>query len=195
MDLKIYATTTKLLKEALNSQTLIGISDPRAEGKERIIGFLIGLTDEYGIINEINEYGYFVGNVYICLKDITYVDVNNDRYLKRLLFIHKHCNELNINKQVSIWQKRKKLQPYFRKLITNKIMATIYFSEDDHMTGFISHCDNEDIMLDCISSEGEMDGSSCYPIDKIIGLRYNSLAEQKIKLLYDNRNLFADADL
>jgi len=45
-------------------------------------------------------------------------------------------------------------------------------------------------MINNIGREGDDDGTSYYPIDKLIGLKYDGLEEQKIKLLYENRSKF-----
>jgi hypothetical protein len=83
-----------------------------------------------------------------------------------------------------------KLAPYFNDLIENKTIATFYFNEDDYATGVVLKYDEAQIMINNIGSEGDEDGISCHYIDRLIGLRYNGLEEQKIKLLYENRAFF-----
>jgi len=45
-------------------------------------------------------------------------------------------------------------------------------------------------MFKNIGIEGDEDGFSYYPLDSLIGLRYNSIEEQKIEILYKNNTVF-----
>jgi len=175
-----------ILERALKDKSLIGIRTHLQEWGESIIGFIVELDESFFTINEIDEYGFYIGNTTIEIGNIINIDIN-DRYQRRLKFIHEHASIFNINNRISIWKEGFMLIPYFENLIENKTVVTFYFNEDDYVTGRVLSFDKEQIMLNNIGSEGDEDGVSYYHINNLIGLRYDSLEEQKIKLLYENR--------
>jgi hypothetical protein len=178
-----------LLKSALKDKNLIGLRTSMLDWGESIIGFIVTLEDSSFIINEINEYGFYIGNTSIEIEDV--IDINiDDRYQRRLKFIHDHVSTFNINNRITIWKEGSILLPHFKDLIEGKTIVTLYFNEYDYVTGAILESDDSQIMIKNIGREGDEDGTSCHYIDTLIGLRYNSLEEQKIKLLYENRSLF-----
>ncbi len=180
---------TQLLINALQTRTLIGIRTTMLEWGKRIIGFIDEVAGDYCVINEIDEYGFFIGKPHIHFGDIVNIDID-DPYQKRLMFLHRHKDAFDIDARLTIWEKGAKLIPYFDELIKSGSIVTLFFDEDDYLTGCLSEYSDEELVIDCVGSDGDEDGRSCYPIDKIIGLRYNGIEEQKIKLLRDNRAVF-----
>jgi hypothetical protein len=178
-----------LLESALNEKSLIGIRTNSEDWGESIIGFIIGLDDSYFTINEIDEYGFYIGSTIKEIESIVNIDID-DRYIKRLKFIHDHVSTFNINSRKTIWKEGSSLIPHFKNLIESKTIVTFYFNEEDYVTGTILKFDEDYVLINNIGREGDEDGISCQHINKLIGLRYNSLKEQKIKLLYENRSSF-----
>ncbi len=179
----------KLLENAIKEKSLIGIRTNSTDWGESIIGFIVGIEETFFTINEIDEYGLFIGNTIIAIQDIVNIEIN-DRYQKRLKFIHENSSMFKPNNRISIWKSDVELFPNFKFLNENQIITTFYFDEDDYVIGIIIKFNKESILIKNIGREGDDDGMSCYPIVKIIGLRYNSIEEQKIKLLYENRACF-----
>ena len=177
------------LKKALKDKSLIGIRTHSQDWGESIIGFIVKMDETSFLINEIDEYGSYIGTTSIEIEDVINIDVD-DRYQKRLTFIHDNVLTFNINNRITVWKEGQMLIPYFNDLIENKTITTFYFNEDDYATGVVLKYDEAQIMINNIGSEGDEDGISCHYIDRLIGLRYNGLEEQKIKLLYENRALF-----
>jgi hypothetical protein len=178
-----------LLENAFKDKSLIGIRTNVLDRGESIIGFIVELEESFFTINEIDEYGLFIGNTIIAIEDIVNIEIN-DRYQKRLKFIYDNSSTLNPNNRITIWKEGTELVAHFKTLIENKKITTFYFDEEDYVIGIILKFDKEYVMLNNIGIEGDEDGTSCYPIDKLIGLRYDGIEEQKIRLLYENRNLF-----
>lgn len=178
-----------LLENAFNDKSLIGIRTISLDWGKSIIGFIISLEESFFTINEIDEYGFFIGNTLIEIDDIINIEIN-DRYQKRLQYVFDNRSSFNHNSRVTIWKEGEKLISYFKFIIENKKISTFYFNEEDYVIGVIIKFDKDYIMIKNIGIEGDEDGMSCYHINKLIGLRYDSIEEQKIKLLYENRNVF-----
>ena len=178
-----------LLENAIKEKSLIGIRTKSLDWGESIIGFIIQFGGSYFTINEIDEYGFLIGKTQIAIEDVINIDVD-DRYQKRLTYIYNNNSTFKINERITIWKEGEELIPNIKALIENKIVATFYLIEDDYVIGFALKYDKTYVMIKNIGSEGDEDGTSYYPIDKFIGLRYNSIEEQKIKLLYENRTSF-----
>ena len=177
------------LKKAYKEKTLIGIRTNSLEWGEFIIGFIIKIEDSSFIINEMDEYGFYIGNTTIEIEDIIDIDFD-DRYQRRLKFIHDHNSFFNINNRITIWKEGSKLVNHFKQLIEPKTIVTFYFNEEDYVIGFVLEYDKDQLIINNIGNEGDEDGISCHFIKNLMGLKYNGLEEQKIKLLYDNRALF-----
>ena len=178
-----------ILKSAQKEKSLIGIRTNMIESDKVIIGFVVKVEKSHCIINEIDEYGYLIGNTIIEMKDIINLDLSG-RYQKRLNFIYNHSSSFDINKRVSIWKEGQKLLPVLEDLLKNKAVVTLYFNDDDYVTGIITKLVDGQLMIHTIGREGDDDGFSNYFVHNLTGLRHSSLEEQKIKLLYENRTLF-----
>ena len=179
----------KVLEVAYKEKSLIGVRTISIDSDESIIGFIVSLDETYFTINEIDEYGFFIGNTTIAIQSVINLEVD-DRYQKRLKFIHENNLNFNHNSQYTVWKESSELVPEFKYLIENKTITTLYLNEDNYVTGIILKFDVDYVMINNIGREGDDDGTSYYPIDRLIGLRYDGLEEQKIKLLYENRSKF-----
>ena len=178
-----------LLKSACANKTLIGIRTTSQDWGESIIGFILNLDELFCTINEIDEYGFSIGNTIIEIENIITIDVE-DRYIKRLKFIYDYASTFRRNASNTVWKEGAMLIPHFMSLIENSIITTLYFDEDEFVTRIITKFDGDQIMVNNIGNEGDDDGFSCHHFEKLTGLRFDSLEEQKIRLLYDNRELF-----
>jgi hypothetical protein len=178
-----------LLENAIKENTLIGIRTNSLDWGELIIGFIVKLEESYFTINEIDEYGLFIGNTIIAIEDVINIEIN-DRYQKRLKFIFDNSSTLKPNNRITIWKEALDLIPHINYLIENGKITTLYYDEDDYVTGVILKFDEDYLKIKNIGREGDEDGMSYYPIDKLIGLRYDGIEEQKIQLLYENRTTF-----
>jgi hypothetical protein len=174
------------LETAYKEKSLIGFRTISLEWDESIIGFVIDLDESYVTVDEIDEYGFHIGNTIFTLEDIVDVEIN-DRYQKRLKFIYENNSIFNPINQCTIWKEGPGLVPHFNFLFENKKITTLYFDEANYVTGVLLKFNENYFTINNIGSEGDEDGISCHPIEKLIGLRYDGLEEQKIKLLYENR--------
>lgn len=177
------------LKGALKNKNLIGIRTVEHDLDETTIGFLISVDDNCFTINEIDPFGFFIGLTTILFDDVINIDIN-DRYLRRLHFIFENKNLFDRNKKISIFKKGYELVPYFDFLIKNNLITTFYFNEDNYLIGILLEYDNCLMKVKCIGNEGDEDGESIYQIEKLSCLRYNGIEEQKIQLLFENRDIF-----
>jgi len=179
----------EILERIFNEKKLIGLKTNMIENDESIIGFLTDVSEISIKINEIDEYGFFIGNTIIEINDIVSIEMD-DRYQMRLKFIHDNYNQLRPNDRITVWQEGYKLIPYFNEILSNKHLTTFYLGNDNYVTGFLSKINDTQIEINNIGGEGDEDGVSYHLIQNLTGLRFNGLEEQKIKLLYDNRKLF-----
>ncbi|WP_353334312.1 hypothetical protein [Bacteroides sedimenti] len=69
-------------------------------------------------------------------------------------------------------------------------LCTFFLNEDDYVIGFLQDITEDQILIRNIGEEGDDDGVSCYYLENFIGIRIDSLAEQKINLLYKNESIF-----
>lgn len=178
-----------LLDKAFKEKSLIGIRTSSLAWGESIIGFIVELEESFFTINEIDEYGLLIGNTTIVIEDVANV-VINDRYQRRLKYIHDNRSLLNPNNRVTIWKEGAELISSFKTLVKTQKITTFYFNEDDYVIGVILEFDESYLMIKNIGSEGDEDGLSCYPINKLVGLRYDGIEEQKIKLLFEASSEF-----
>jgi len=178
-----------ILEKAIQEKTLIGIRTNSLEWGESIIGFIVDMDDMFFTINEIDENGFLIGNTQIAIDDVINIDID-DRYQKRLMFIHYNNSKFNPNERITIWKRGDEIIPFLNVLIGNRKIATFYFKEDDYLTGNILKYDENYVMFKNIGIEGDEDGFSYYPLDNLIGLRYNGVEEQKIQILYENNTAF-----
>jgi len=94
------------------------------------------------------------------------------------------------NNRVTIWKEGQFLFSDLKTLQGSDKICTFFLNEDDYIIGFLIDITDDQVLIRGIGDEGDDDGISCYYIDNFIGLRYDSLVEQKIKLLYDNQAEF-----
>lgn len=178
-----------LTKEGIKGKCLIAIRTESINCDERIIGFILKVTDLDVTINEIDKYGVLIGQTIINLDDILNID-GNDRYLKRLKFIYDNKSIFDYNNRITIWKNNSDLFSYIKKLIKKETITTFYLEDDEYVIGIPIEVDKEYIKIKCVGDEGDEDGISYYFINNLIGLRYNSIEEQRIKILYENRDSF-----
>jgi hypothetical protein len=178
-----------LTEEAIKEKHLIGIRTKSINWNESIVGFIVKVTDLDITINEIDKYGAMIGQTIINLDDILNIDVN-DRYLKRLKFIYDNKSIFDYNNRITIWKNNNELFSYIKKLIKEEIITTFFLEDDEYVIGIPIEVNKEYIKIKCVGDEGDDDGISYYLINNLIGLRYNSIEEQRIKILYDNRHSF-----
>lgn len=178
-----------IVKKAFKEGLLLGVRTHLLEWGESIIGFIANVEEPFFEINEIDEYGFFIGKTKIQFDSVINIDIE-DRYQKRLLFIHENNANFDINKRVTVWVDGKEIINQIKSVKEQNKIATLFLNEEDFVIGFILEYDKEYVMIKNIGVEGDEDGFSCYPISKIEGIRIDGLEEQKIQLLFDNRKLF-----
>lgn len=174
----------KLLTQAFNTKSLIGIRTTLINWDELIIGNIIKLDDVSFNINEIDEYGVYIGVTIINIEDLTHI-VYQDSYLQQLKILSENNTHFDINKRVTVWSDEKNYQYYFSTIKEQKKIATFFLEEDNYVTGIITDYNDDYFLIEEIGSNGEKDGYSCYLVRDLIGIRYNGLQEQKTELLYN----------
>ncbi|BEG99113.1 hypothetical protein BSYN_13780 [Bacteroides sedimenti] len=80
--------------------------------------------------------------------------------------------------------------PHLNMLKETDKLCTFFLNEDDYVIGFLQDITEDQILIRNIGEEGDDDGVSCYYLENFIGIRIDSLAEQKINLLYKNESIF-----
>lgn len=189
IQIKMEYMINKFLKKALDEKTLIGIRTKKLEWGQTIIGYIVDLDATCFIINEVDEYGILIGKTLIMISDILHIECN-DRYQKRLQFISEKGSIFDRNSRVTIWKEGKSLLSDLKALQGSDKICTFFLNEDDYIIGFLIDITDDQILIRGIGDEGDDDGISCYYIENFIGLRYDSLVEQRIKLLFENQAVF-----
>lgn len=179
----------ELFKKAFHENSLIGIRTIREEYDETIIGYITNMNESVLTLNEVDEYGFYIGFTQFIIDDITDIEIN-DGYQKRFKFIIENNSLFNPNTRNTIWKEGELLLQNLPFLIEKKEIVTLHFHEDNFDTGIILQCNKSYVILQCITRDGEEDGISYYPVNNLIGIRYAGLQEQKIKLLYENRGCY-----
>lgn len=182
------------LRNVRKKNELIGIRTDREEWDQSLIGFITDLDDDSVTINELDRDGTLTGSTTILLTNILSIDFD-DRYQQRLKFIHDNRSLLDANKQVTIWRTGTDLSDHLSFLIQNKNIATLYFSDpndedDNYVLGIVEAFDQNYIVIRNVGKEGDDDGQSCRLMNDLVGIKYAGVDEQKIALMYKNRNLF-----
>jgi hypothetical protein len=174
----------KVLKDKLVEKSLIGIRTIYQDWDEVIIGFIKSIEGNNLILQEINEYGKTLGETNIDTADILSVEFD-DKYQKKLMSILENSDLFESENQVTIWNKAKELKIVVLELIEKDIIATLFFDEDFFITGKILEYQDNYLLVNNITSSGEDDGYSIHLIDKLIGIRFNSKEELKIRYLLE----------
>jgi hypothetical protein len=106
--------------------------------------------------------------------------------LKKLKIVIENNYSFDKNLRVTIWKKGVSIIPHFLDLKNNKIITLFFFENNDFEIGILLDYDKNDFVIENIDQDGLVYAITTYRIDTIIGLRYNGLGEQKMKLLYEN---------
>lgn len=171
-----------LLNNALIQRKLIGVNTPEINWDELIIGYITEINDDCIIINEVDEYGTFIGNTLIRINDILHI-CSDSRYIRDLHDLQNHNCIFNPNLRKTIWEKSEKLKHYLNELKENGKISTLFFEDDRFVIGIILEIDPEFCLIKNIGKNGKEEGLTCYRIDDIIGLKYDDLIMQKVLFL------------
>lgn len=173
-----------ILRKAYDEKKMIGITTQDISWDESIIGYIIDIDETYFVINEIDEYGIYIGNTIIEIKNVTHVETNN-WYMNNLQLIQEKGVTFNPNLRVTIWKQGGNLKKYLEYLKINNQISRFFFEEDNFVIGEVLEFNNEFVFINNIGQDGSNEGKTCYQLEDIVGLRYNGLEEQKIKFLID----------
>ena len=178
-----------LLLKAYEQQKIISINTDDIEWDESIIGYIAEIDDTYFTLNEIDEYGIFIGYTTFAISNVNYVQPD-DWYMRNLQIMHENQSSFNPNLQVTIWKIGKDLIPHLGILKGNEKITKFFFEDDNFVIGIVLDSDDDFLLIKNIGQDGKEEGITCYRINDIIGLRYDGLSEQKIKLLYREKGEF-----
>jgi hypothetical protein len=179
----------KLLKTAYEYKKIISINTNDVEWDESIIGYITEIDDVYFTMNEIDEYGIFIGNTIFAINNVIYVQPD-DWYMRNLQVAHENRAVFTPNKRVTIWKTGKELISHFKSIKEDEKITRFFFEEDNFVIGLILDFDDNFLLIKNIGQDGKEEGITCYRVNDIIGLRYDGLSEQKIKLLYREKGEF-----
>lgn len=179
----------KLILNALKEKTLIGFRTFYQEWDEEFIGFVSKCDNGKLSVDEIDEYGQKTGCLTINIDDIVSMNID-DRYLKRLNFLNKSFNKHISSDKITFYGDNIELINYLKMKDMNGLIITFLFEDNFYVTGKFVEIDNYHIKIENIGNEGDNDGHSIHLVKNLIGIEYNGLKEQKIKLLYENAKLF-----
>ena len=180
---------TNFLKKSFEQSKIISITTKDIEWDQSIIGYISQLDEDCLTIDELDECGTYIGNITYMISDIRCVQID-DKYMRDLQVVHDNRSEFNPQKRVTIWKAGKKLIPHFKTIKENDEITRFFFEEDNFVIGLVLEFDNDFLVIKNIGQDGSEEGITCYQVDDIIGLRYDGLAEQKIKLLYRKKDEF-----
>lgn len=177
----------KLIDEAFEKKLLFGFRTKFIDWGEIILGYIDKVTDLYIIVNEVDKYGYSIGYTVVDRNDILHVEMN-DKYQETINTLNKSNKTFNRNTRYTVWLPLPELLKYFELIKEQEKIATFYLNEDDYVIGKIRDIDSTCLLIENITENGEIDGISCYSNDSFIGVRYDSIDEQKIEFLFRRCN-------
>lgn len=175
-----------ILKEAYDKKNIIGVTTKIIDWDESIIGYIVEIDDTYFTINELDEYGTFIGNTTIAFNDVCHVEPDN-WYMRNLLLIQEKNLIFNPNTRITVWKEGKELEKHFQYIKDNSKITRFFFEDDNFVIGIVLKFDNNFLLIKKIGQDGSEDGITCYQVNDIIGLRYDGIEEQKIRLLLGSK--------
>jgi len=179
----------KIIENALKNNQLIGVNTVDLEWDESIIGFITKIDKTSFIINEIDEYGRLIGYTTLRFESIVKLEYG-DRYQNRLAFLYENASSFDSKIRNTYWLENEPLYQQISNVEFKKSILTLFFDDNEYVTGFIESIDEKITIFKNIGSEGDEDGYSCFKTENILGFRVNDLNEQRIKLLFENRSSF-----
>jgi len=181
---------TNFLEQAFKQKKLISITTKSIEWDESIIGYVTETGNAYFTMNEINAEGDFIGKTVFSIDEVLCVQPD-DFYLREIQIIHQNRDVFNPDLRVTVWKKGKDLLSYFKKIKNENKITRFFFEDDNYVIGIVLDYNDDFFVIKNIGENGLEEGISCYKLnDSLIGLRYDGLAEQKIKLLYKKENKY-----
>lgn len=172
----------EILNNIKKNGELVGIRTIDQEIDEIVIGKINALNEQNITIEEVDEFGDWVGVTTYPLREILNIEFD-DIYLRKISQLLNQSNLISDSNQVTIWGQADELKDHLDKLIKTKSFVTLYFDEDYYITGKIVNQSQDSIVFNNYTLLGDEDGFSVHFFDKLTGLRYNSKSELKIKLL------------
>lgn len=104
---------------------MIGITTKNINWEESIIGYIVDINKTYITINELDEFGLYIGNTVVLIKDILHVEPDN-WYIRNLRFIHEKSSNFDPNQRMTIWKEKEDLISYFETLREKKKILRLF---------------------------------------------------------------------
>lgn len=174
----------KILEEAYKNKKIISLTPRDFKWDDSILGYVTEINGDKVIINEIDEYGKSIGNIIFKINDISYLETNNMETRKRQ-FVYDNIKDFKPELRISIWQWGKELVSSLKELKKNGKISELFFGDDNSVRGIVLDVDNQFCLIQNISEEGDKIEITCYRIKNIIGLEYDDIDTQIVKLLYE----------
>jgi hypothetical protein len=152
-----------------------------------LTGFINSLDDEGFIINHISPYGQYDGYIYIKIEDVYRLEVDS-QYIKKIEklmsvnYVKKH-QKINIDAEKTLFLNFLIFAKHYQKLISIELGDESFFS----ITGFIEKIEHNILKINQIDEEGKTDGVSFIKMFQINSCQCDTIDEQIIMQLYQNK--------
>lgn len=192
----------KIAQKALNENLLVAYKENQEESRKFYVGFIKAVNEEELYVNLINQYGEDNGFSWVKLKNI-YQLTYNDRYLQRMMLLREHNPGLSEEQEEDDRASNlfdsgsfessdgaDILRSLIQRLIEGNVFIHLDLAFDNWTRGFILDADEDFILVEEISADGDEDGFSCFKIDHIESVTGQTNYLKKIEFFFDNREKF-----
>ncbi len=191
----------KIAEKAQRENRLLSVYEEKDNPSKFWVGYVKGLDGENIYLDLVGENGSDEGFSLIKWEGIHQVDYD-DRYLRRIQFLHEN-NFLLPDRDHEEEEENAFLHDtgaeenssdilgsLIQSVIENNILVEVDFFYDNWIRGYIIDYQENSILVEVISSEGDSDGFSCYHVPDIKSLNGDTTTLKRIEFYYENRKKF-----
>lgn len=174
-------TLYKKLNALLAERQIVSIHSSE-DSEYFLVGYIIGMDEEYTLVQHINADGRYDGYVLIKTADI-YQCGYDDEYTKRIEKLYY----IRGKKHEEIELKSGDILKAFMDWATKKDFVVSIQNEEENVNiqGIVKDVDAENIIIQALTDDGKYDGMVYMDISYITRIDCDSADEQTLKLLAD----------
>ncbi len=174
-------TLYKKMVELLETKQIVSIHSSE-DSEYFLVGYLIGLDEEYTLLQHINADGRYDGYVMISTADI-YRCEYDDEYTNRIEKLYRIRGKKHEDVELEYGNT---LIAFMNWTIKKNYVVSIQNEEENiNIQGLIKEINAENIVIQVINDNGEYDGITYMDISYITRIDCDSTDEQTLKLLLD----------
>ncbi|MDX2304233.1 MAG: hypothetical protein NW226_15625 [Microscillaceae bacterium] len=182
----------KIAEKAQAEDKLVAVYEDLENPNKFLVGFVKALNDAEIYIHMVSNAGEEDGYSLIRWERIHQITYFN-RYLKRLFSLFQNSSDFSDEDHerddagVENWEDKNILKALVERAASLNQLIQLDFYYNDWVVGYILDFDEESILVEEISSDGDEDGFSCYRLGDIVGLTGDTNYLKKVEFYYQNR--------